>query len=455
MKQQYRFWLNSLLLAVLIFLFLAVAEWLIGNPNFISRAISILVAVLIYRFIMFYRLKDRLRKLFSSISDHNKQSSDHPLGFSFDELFIHNLDAMEQHLLSLFEKTHDLKSDQVEMISELERLAEVRDAMFKISTSILMSDDEDELYDSIVENAIKAVKNASHGSLAKLSDQNIMRFLSVHGYNEAIKNIPIDLKKTFLWIEEKGQIDRSVIINDILAFNKANFTDEEYNRFVHDHPSDIQSAISSPIIVDGRIYGMINVDSGIKNAFKERDIAIMEYFSKQVAILFKNKELMKKTNYLSRFDTLTGVYNRNYFEEVFSNHIKKALRYNEEFCIIKIDVAGLSSINDSFGQSAGDQVLKHIAQLLRAQIRDSDLLARLGGDQFIMVFFGSDFEGARSKVIHMKELLSLDTVVYKEEKLVADFHFSIAHCPLDGKTYDDLIRRADERLRLAKKERND
>jgi len=82
-------------------------------------------------------------------------------------------------------------------------------------------------------------------------------------------------------------------------------------------------------------------------------------------------------------DTLTSLYNRGYFHEVLEREMARALRYGDVLAVIMIDLDGFKEINDRFGHAAGDKVLIEVARLLRPHLRDGDVLARFGGDEFV------------------------------------------------------------------------
>ena len=84
-------------------------------------------------------------------------------------------------------------------------------------------------------------------------------------------------------------------------------------------------------------------------------------------------------------DPVTGIYNRQYFKEVAKNELAVARRYNNKLTFVFIDIDNFKETNDSFGHQKGDEVLKKVGQILEEESRDSDIVARWGGDEFIML----------------------------------------------------------------------
>jgi diguanylate cyclase (GGDEF)-like protein len=94
-----------------------------------------------------------------------------------------------------------------------------------------------------------------------------------------------------------------------------------------------------------------------------------------------NEELLR----ISRTDKLTGIFNRAYLEEILCREIDKAKRYQTCLSLIMFDLDNYKNINDSLGHLAGDMVLRRVADAVNANVRNSDFLARWGGDEFMIL----------------------------------------------------------------------
>jgi len=113
----------------------------------------------------------------------------------------------------------------------------------------------------------------------------------------------------------------------------------------------------------------------------------------------KNEELAK----LSITDALTGLPNRRYFEEILAGEEVRARRYGHPVTLVMVDINNLKYINDYFGHAKGDVIIKETAKLLRNTCRASDVVARYGGDEFVMLLPETTEDGASSLVSRIRE----------------------------------------------------
>jgi diguanylate cyclase (GGDEF)-like protein len=138
-----------------------------------------------------------------------------------------------------------------------------------------------------------------------------------------------------------------------------------------------------PLKIEDRVIGAMAVQSyNNPELYAEKDIKLLEFVSSQVATAIERKSSEEKIKYLSFHDSLTGLYNRAYFEEELE-------RYNfpryYPFSVVLLDINCLKVINDTFGHSEGDKLLQHSAQILTSVSRQGDILARIGGDEFAIL----------------------------------------------------------------------
>ena len=103
---------------------------------------------------------------------------------------------------------------------------------------------------------------------------------------------------------------------------------------------------------------------------------------------------IKKNEFLAEKDALTKVYNRYKFEEILNQEMQRAKRYNTELSLILIDIDHFKDINDTYGHNVGDEILAKVAKLIEGRIRETDILARWGGEEFVILIPETDQSGA-------------------------------------------------------------
>jgi len=146
-------------------------------------------------------------------------------------------------------------------------------------------------------------------------------------------------------------------------------------------------------------------------------------------------------------DPLTGLYNRSHFESVLRQRIEYANRRTDTLAVAMIDIDGFKGVNDTRGHGAGDLALRQVGRLLAAQARDTDVVARYGGDEFAWLMPGTPVEAALAVADRIRRLAQ-DLRV--ETGLPISLSFGIAACPQDADVMADLIDFADAAIYAAK-----
>ncbi len=186
-------------------------------------------------------------------------------------------------------------------------------------------------------------------------------------------------------------------------------------------------------------------------AFNDMDVHIAEYIQLQIPIIHQIFALNKKTLELSRYDNLTGLMNRGYFNTIFDDRLNFARRDKSIISLIMFDLDGLKIINDNFGHAAGDDYLKHFAHFIESQFRSTDTFARIGGDEFLGIFNTTDPLALKKKLSLLQTLYSEMPIDLEETSFTGSFSYGIATYPEDADTTDGLLTVADIKMYLDKK----
>jgi len=155
---------------------------------------------------------------------------------------------------------------------------------------------------------------------------------------------------------------------------------------------------------------------------------------------------------LSVVDSLTHVYNRRYFQHRLMDEFERGRRYAREFCCVIVDVDNFKIINDTFGHPVGDDVLRHIAAILRRNIRAADVLCRYGGDEFGLLLPETNFPGAFVIVERVRSIVEKTKFSKTDNSTKVSLSFGMSSLIEGGALgMDELVTQADVALYQAKR----
>lgn len=266
-----------------------------------------------------------------------------------------------------------------------------------------------------------------------------------------------------LFINAKGSINgdllkryilpRDLIIN--LLSNKQGFsicTDDLMARLLIPLiDSSIQKMYIFPVVYKNQLYGSINIglydlDKNINDEEQRQCLALADRISVALATSEKEEQLYRQAH----FDPLTGLPNRQLLKDRFIREIMYARRENQYVAILFLDLDRFKNINDSLGHSAGDVLLQQAGQRLRAALRDTDTVARIGGDEFTIVLSNVQKPtDAGSVARDLIKNMSEPFVINGKTNFVGA-SIGIAVYPTDGDDCDELMKKADTAMYRAK-----
>ena len=325
------------------------------------------------------------------------------------------------------------------------RMRLLADMNVQVNREILLNENIELIYRTILDYLFSIFNTVNTGSILILGDDGYLTFAASRGFTEEyVRDFRLKLEDAFLYQETKGHITETrLITSETLARLVTMFApgDWEYN-----------SVVSAPIFVGKRLFGILNLDSDQPGTFDERDTAIVERFRAQIEVCLLAREQYRASIERYHVDSLTGLFTRRYFEDLFAISLDRALRYNEQFVIAIFDVDRLKYVNDTFGHLAGDQMLLMIASAIRASCRKSDVIGRFGGDEFIALYHASDKEMMERNIDGILAALRTKAVSFGEKEHRLSFSYGLARFPEDGRSLEELTAAADGHLYAMKSE---
>lgn len=216
-------------------------------------------------------------------------------------------------------------------------------------------------------------------------------------------------------------------------------------------PPRVRSFISVPMVVRDHVIGAINVSHSQASAFTREQARMLGLLAGQAAMTIEREEMVRSLEQLAITDGLTGIFNHRYFQMRLENEVKRARRYEVAFALLLIDIDHFKSINDRFGHAAGDVVLAGLAALLRRCLRETDIIARHGGEEFAVVLTQTKGKDALLTADRLRKTIEEHAFDAPEgESLKVTVSIGIAACPENSDSREGLLLAADKALYAAK-----
>jgi diguanylate cyclase (GGDEF)-like protein len=170
----------------------------------------------------------------------------------------------------------------------------------------------------------------------------------------------------------------------------------------------------------------------------------------QVAISLQNALMYKKMETMATTDGLTGLTNHRTFQERFGDLLERSERHGHRAAVLLCDVDHFKGVNDTYGHPVGDEVLRQVARVLKANCRKIDIPARYGGEEFAVVLEATEEAGAIQLANRIREDVAALVIDSDKGKFQVTMSIGVATFPADARDRAALIERADLALYHAK-----
>lgn len=215
----------------------------------------------------------------------------------------------------------------------------------------------------------------------------------------------------------------------------------------------IGSIAIAPITLDGEIVGSINQADQDKMRFEPGiDSTLLEQLALKASLCLSNVTAHEQLKFLAFHDPLTGLLNRGVMERVLEREFQRSKRYHIDLTLIFLDLDDFKSINDTFGHDNGDRALCHTANCLNSLKRDSDIVARFAGDEFVVILPSTNKKQAEHYIRRVKEKLANEPLSANHTNFHVELSFGVSSIFEKGmESSSILLKSADKRLYVAKK----
>ncbi len=212
------------------------------------------------------------------------------------------------------------------------------------------------------------------------------------------------------------------------------------------------SEIAVPVIIEGRVIGVFNVESTRLRAFGEHDLEILTTLAGYATIAIANARLYEQTKRLAVTDGLTELYNHRYLYEAMQRTLDRCNHDNAPLALIMLEVDNFKHFNDTYGHQRGDEVLRIVADLLRKSSRPTDFVARYGGDEFMIVLPSTEKGTAQDVAERIRKTVEAYPFMLGGSAVISvTLSVGVAASPEDGATVDAIVEAVDRAQYTAKR----
>ncbi|MBX7219669.1 MAG: sensor domain-containing diguanylate cyclase [Blastocatellia bacterium] len=222
--------------------------------------------------------------------------------------------------------------------------------------------------------------------------------------------------------------------------------------FINDSDDPTEVKLYLPLLTQGSLFGgIVAVLNREHHTFSEEDTEIAERVSASLALALGNATSFTRAENLSQLDDLTHLFNARYFYQALENELKRARRHQLPLAVVFIDLDGFKEVNDIHGHLVGSGTLVEISQQLQSCVRETDILCRYGGDEFILALPEANLQQAHDIAERIRSRIEVTYFQqHRADNVRLTCSIGISVYPEHGKTAELLVKQADEAMYAAK-----
>ena len=326
------------------------------------------------------------------------------------------------------------------ILSLLMQQADELDTLKKLSIHLTSSLDLPDVLDAVATEAMRLIDNALDVNIFLYKNLKLSFGAALN--SDGVRNKPWSTPRANGLTYTVARTGEMIIVEDM-----------------HNHPlyktaprDWTGSIIGMPLKVGDTVVGVMNLSRMIVGGFSHSELRLLSLLSDQAAVAISNASLHQMISRQAYSDTLTGLPNRRALDERLEEEVLSARRNSYSFAVIMMDLDGFKTVNDTYGHSTGDNVLRTVFSQMARGVRTTDFLARYGGDELTLIL--SQTEVSSAQVVAEKILEGMRHIKYvlpDGSRLQLGISGGIAVYPVHARNSADLLRAADAALYQAKK----
>lgn len=324
----------------------------------------------------------------------------------------------------------------------LQKVLRANELVIEIRDLVENTDDIREVFRVLLSKIHTVIDQADRCCVLRVDNEYNLYMYENYGFNDEYVDVfVIPFKKSYAYMHMQNDYTKSVIINDVQKRYSMLFPDvKDKNEY------QIESNATTPLVVNGNLYGIMSVDSDKNHVFDQVDLYLLDFIKLQVERAIEKQEKLEEIRLKAMIDPLTGLINRREMMKMYDLFSQHAKATNEEFLLAIFDIDRLKYVNDTYGHNIGDKVIKQFAFTVKSNTRENDVIARIGGDEFVGLFKGISEELLNDRIIEWQKNMRISPIVYKKNEIVTEFSYGVVSYPKDGMIYEEILEKADKKL---------
>ena len=348
---------------------------------------------------------------------------------------------------------HDITDREMANKNE-KNLVKLQNTFIKLLSEIVKTGIDENTYTRVLKMAIDIVPGVQAGSVL-LRDGKNFRFAAAIGYDFSLLK-KVTLKEAELLQTRNHEIG---VIKNLQEKNTRNLdNDRSFVLNTAGRTNEIIEMLSIPIIIHSKVLAFFNLDNlenkakiteesiKIARLFSDVMTAIMQKNEYEQALSKKNQELKKLSNY----DPLTNLANRRFLSENITKLFQEVEQAGTTLYMLYIDLNNFKSINDNYGHEFGDLLLSEFGKRIKDRVRNADMVSRIGGDEFLLIMTSLSKDDLIKFLNRFIEEIK-EPFFIGSKKFYISSSIGISQFPADGKTFQELLKKADIAMYKAKK----
>lgn len=394
---------------------------------------------------------------------HHDFKSDTNTNITFERVFTNQKGETRNYVINKMAHLNDLEeiigiitimedvTEKKAAEKEIKMLHLLKDAFLELSHDMVGFKNEEAMLKQLLNKVMSIYDVCDQAAVLEISDTETLTVLASEGFKEDdMRNFKLPLKGSFIWKDIPGKINAAHIVNNITDYASKGF--QEVSLPITGNP--IQSSLVVPVWIGQNLKWIFSLDSSYNHIYTETDRKVADYIREELPLLYNLFELYQKTLKMSRFDVLTKLQNRHYFDVVHEALYRDARNCHTSYNLVLFDLDGLKIINDLHGHQAGDTYLIGFSNFVRDTLVNASHIARIGGDEFAALFAGIHSEALLHQIFDVRETFQNLTFTCETAVFQGGFSFGIASYPDDSEDRLKLFQIADTRLYVDKKRTN-